>query len=101
MLNNERGLFLTRKLARTLKLLLSGTVLQVAFSELNLNDKILLPSSNSTPNSISTSTQLDLHFKSIQLLQELSWSYALFLVCTYRLLLPAYRLQLPPTILLF
>ena len=42
----------------------------------------LLPSSNSTPNSISTSTQLDLHFKSIQLLPELSWSYALYLVCT-------------------
>ena len=37
----------------------------------------LLPSSNSTPNSISTSTKLDLYFKSIQLLQKLSWSYAL------------------------
>ena len=27
-------------------------------------------------------SQLDLHFKSIQLLQELSWSYALYLVFT-------------------
>ena len=46
-------------------------------------------------------SRLNLHFKSIQLLQELSWSYALYLVFTYRLLLPAYRLQLQPTILLF
>ena len=38
---------------------------------------VLLPSSNSTPKSISTPTQLHLHSKSIQLLQELSWSYAL------------------------
>ena len=45
---------------------------------------VKLPSSNSTPNSISTPTQLHLHFKSIKLLQELSWSYALwsYLVCT-------------------
>ena len=43
---------------------------------------VFLPSSNSTPNSISTPTQLNLHFKSIQLLQELSWSYALYLVFT-------------------
>ena len=33
--------------------------------------RALLPSSNSTPNLISTSTQLNLHFKSIQLLK--SW----------------------------
>ena len=39
----------------------------------------LLSSSNSTPtpNSISTPTQLHLIFKSIQFLQELSWSYTL------------------------
>ena len=54
----------------------------------------LLPSSNSTPNSISTPTQLNLHFKSIQLLQELSWSYALYLVFTT-------TTTHPPTILLF
>ena len=53
----------------------------------------LLPSSNSTPNSISTSTQLDLHFKSIQLLQELSWSYALYLVSTttHHITFPNYK----------
>ena len=33
-----------------------------------VNYDCLLPSSDSTPNSISTSTQLNLHFKSIQLL---------------------------------
>ena len=40
-------------------------------------------------------SQLDLHFKSIQLLQELSWSYALYLVFTTTTTHP------PPTSILF
>ena len=55
---------------------------QYSFLVTNVIHIKILPSSDSTPNSISTSTQLDLHLKSIQLLQELSWSYALYLVFT-------------------
>ena len=52
--------------------------------------QVILSSSNSTLNSISTPTQLHLHSKSIQLLQELSWRYTLYLVSIH-----------PPTRILF
>ena len=51
-------------------------ILKLLKNFLDLNGSEL-QSSNTTPYSIATPTQLHLFSKSIQLLQELSWSYAL------------------------